>query len=442
MAFGFESGITSFFERRESYFSEMNLDGSFLERVQSLKSQMCTRSDQKPVIVILGGGPAGLLRAIQSIGNGNPTRVIEKRSEDTEGLKNTVALTKTTIGILQYSGIYPYLVENGLIEPLGSNGYVTVRLGDLKEAMTAVLREINPEFAIEYNSRVEAVNSQAEKLQLILNSGETISGIDILVNTEGAHSSTNNLLGIGRIEVLPPIPVIAAIFKDERPDIVDIGTFFIFLGISIAYVAITIYYHVAFFFQFVFFQEFREEITGALILKTPKQDYVGSGFSDKINEQMESLKGTKEYNELARYWINMAICHANLVSVIAAFSGGPRFHTTWNSELDRFDVIKIGADKASQYCKSIHRTALLLAGDASATVDPTTGLGCNTAIQSSVDFLDFIWDWDSGFSQDRLIREYGERMSERVTYIHNASVELRSRYRPDALVPRAMFGCS
>lgn len=467
MAFGFELGITSFFEKRQEFFKNINIDGSFQERIKELKAKAQATAHHKPTIVILGAGPAGLLRAIQSISNGNPTILIERRAENAQGRINTVALTTTTISMLQYYGIYQYLTENRLIYPENGSGNIMVRLADLELAMNQVLKEISPTFAIQYNSKVAVIDSQSEKINLIVEDigtkkTRTIKKIDILVNTEGKNSSTNALLGITRTEVLPSIPVIAAVYEDKRPKICGVNSLLKYVCTSLIYQAQTIYYHVQFLFKFVFSRNFRQQITGSLILKTPKQNYVGCGFSDEINARLESLKESikekniilekvketetgqeikklameleqleKKYQAFASQGIHFSICHANMVAIMQRFRRGPRRYTASHLSLTKFEIIKIGADHANEYCKNINQTSVLLGGDASATVDPTTGLGCNTAVQSSVDFLDFIWDYDTGSHQKNLLQEYSDRIGKRVDYIHEASKYARSLYRPD-----------
>lgn len=393
-------------------------------------------------MVISGAGPAGLIRAIQAISNGNPTRIIEKRSETAKGRTNIVALTEKTIVMLKYLGGYPYLIENNLIYPPNKDGYISVRLTDLEKSLKIILHRLKPELKIEYSSTIKQIVPAQDKISLITESSDqqtTISDVDILMNAEGARSSTNMLLGIGRTEVLPTTPVIAAMCRDDRPDITGLSSLFVYGGKSIAQMAITVYYHTIFFFKYLFSSDFRKQITGALILPTPGQNYVGCGFSDEINNRLHELNknsNNQEYVAFASYWINLAICAANMVSFLTWFEG-TYYHSGRHLPIAEFEIVHIGADCATKNSLEVNKSKVLLAGDASATVDPTTGLGCNTAIQSSMDFLEFLWDFN--VAPQRIIERCEFKSEHRISTIHEESRQMRSQYRPDRLVPTMMM---
>lgn len=462
MAFGFEPGIKSFFERRQPFFQNMNIEGSYRERIGELKTQMKANSPDKPEVVILGGGPAGLMRAIQSLANGNPTTVYEKREAEALGRENTVALTEVTIHMLKYCGIYQYLQENRLIYPPNKGHYISVRLTDLEKAFKTVLKDLTDDPIIHYGSKVIAVDSTKEKLELIIESVDgqksRIGQIDILVNAEGSRSTTNALLNIKRVEVLPEVPVIATLFKDRRPKIRGLGSFFKYVGKSVVYLARTIHYHTQFLFKFLLSKKFRGEFRGALTLKTPGQTYLGSGLSDKVNQKIFNLKeavekkeqvlksattekeikickkelkrAEKKYRSFVKRWINMSLCFSNAISLGAKIIGDKSLYLyrSGHKSLHKFELVKIGADRADAFCKKINKTSVLLAGDACATVDPVTALGGNGAIQSSTAYLDFIWDYDTGKPQDKLLESYHEAQKETVDYVHKSSKQAREMY--------------
>lgn len=439
-------GFYDFFIRRQNLFQDIDLNGTFKERIQQLKERIVARTKNKPLIVISGAGPAGLLRAIQSISNGNPTKVIEKRAPDAPGRINTVVLTEYTIAILKYCGVYSYLIENKLIYLPNKDGSICVRLKDLELAMRKVLNELSSEPIIAYNSKIVAIDTRADKIRLTTEHATgkrtTISDVGILVNAEGARSTTNTLLGIERIEVLPAIPVIAAVYRDDRAPVTNISSFAVYMRKSITYAAITAYYHTIFLFQFLFSAKFRAQITGAIILPTPGQNYVGCAFSDEINARFSALKNSdeeQEYFAFAQHWINLAICAANMLAFFSWFQRGGAYNAGGHLPLEHFEIVHIGADHASWSARNNKDSTILLAGDASATVEPTTGLGCNTAIQSSVDFLDFLWDYDNA-SKGKILQDYQDRTRETIAYIHKESIVTRSLYRPDTLAPMSLFG--
>lgn len=442
MSLEFDRSVDNFFERRAAFFQNENLDSDYKHRIVRLKAKQSESSKEKPLVVISGAGPAGLLRAIQSISHGNPTRVLEKRQKSDQGRENTVALTPRTIAILKYCGTYQYLLENKLIYPANKLGETNVRLKDLENAMKVVLKELNPEFEIEYNSTIVDVSEESGKIQLSTqttdSSGKSttmIPNVSILVNTEGAHSSTNQILGIERIELLSSIPVMAAICKDDRPSITNLDSFFSYVKLGLSQVALTTYYHTIFIFQYLFSSNFRKKITGAIILPTPGQAYIGCGFSDEINNKLRELKqqdDKQEYQSLAKYWINLAICAANMLAFLNFFSRKHHFYSACHKPIKNFDMVEIGADRAVENSRIFGKAVMLLAGDADATVDPTTGLGCNTAIQSSVDFLDFLWDYGK-VSINNALCTYKTRNTERVNLNQAASTLMRTMYRPDTV---------
>ena len=364
--------INAFLARRPAFFQNEGLEGSYLERIARLKERMVAPSAAKPFVVISGAGPAGLMRAIQSISNGNRTIVIEKRTENALGLANTVVLDPEAIRMLKYGGIYQYLIENRLIFPPDRHGFITVRLMDLGNAMKAVVKDLSDELLILYDSKIESVRERFNKIDLVIESnGErsAISAVEIFVNAEGSRSTTNALLQIGRKTVLAKVPVIAAIYKDTRPEIRGIKTFFEYLGKSMYYTAKTISIHVQFIFSIIFFKSFRNEMSGSLILKTPMQTYLGAGFSDEVYEKIQDLqmdiddkrgllgrapsvaerkrcealvaRAEKKYHSYVESRLNFSLCLANMISVLARVFGRGEGYCppmSWHRSIDSFTM--------------------------------------------------------------------------------------------------------
>lgn len=458
------------------------LTASFRERIDELKllkEEMLHQYPHKPSTVILGAGPAGLIRAIGALVNGNPTTVIEKRFAADPGRENTVILKKQTLHILHYFGIYQYLLERRIIFPCYRES-LQVRIKDLEEAMKAVITELGGENVINYGSQVEQIISHRDaKADLLVRSQGgrqvQINAIDLLVVAEGAHGNTNeNLLHNRRILYLSPIPVITAVFKDNRPTISSIPTLFKYIGKTLLNTVTGVYYYSLFAFKTVFGGEHilnkRRNIIGAAILKTPGQNYMGYGLSkeqsDKMIEICNRLKEAKTAFEEARnqnclpetlarlqqqvhvaqkqrddyfhYWTGLAFCFANLFNIM-------RFVLTWGKTplqlaswlpLDRVMPIEIGADRSNVCSGTINRTAYLIAGDTLATVDPTTGRGCTTAINTFIDFHRFLIGMDRNENQQTLLDNYNRSSSQTVSHMHDLALNIRMSHRPDAVEVR------
>ncbi len=451
---------------------------SFSEQMKVLKADQARLVEfaygRKLNVVILGGGISGLIRAIESIMAGHITMLLEKRAEDAAGLLNTVAIKSETYPLLKQYGIYQWLMEQGLVSCLDSvsgESYFSVRLKDLVRAMKAVLQELSPnEQIIRYECVVKEINRDNAKAKIVFQNEnqelESIHQIDVINNSEGAHSTSNALVGIDRVEYLSKIPVVAAIFKDNRARVTGICTLVSYIAKTIAQCAVSVYYYAIFFFRFIFMGERLcnpdRNIVGMVVLKTPGQNYLGYGmngeYSDKlidyqkrIEEKKRDLaanpenerKLTKELANLERdlqsfvkFWANMAFCAANFYKFIAKiFCCQIGYHTQSASRLpfSRAQVFDIGADHARIYAKKLQQTAFLVSGDAMATVDPTTGLGANTAIQTSTYFKSFLREAKCNyFNLNQALTEYQRSSMDKVDEIHQMSLAMRRGYRPDA----------
>ncbi len=456
-----------------SYVSSFsNTSYSFRERMDALKAaraESLRNNPHLPAIAIFGGGPAGLSRAIDALISGNPVTVFEKRQNSGRGRENTVALKDETIPLLKYYGVYQCLLEKGLIFP-EANGWVNVRLKDLEEAMKAVTSELTQDSIVKYDSQLERIipHPNAKADLVIRSEGRLLqlNAVDVVVVAEGAHGSTSELLGNRRITVLPSIPVIAAIFKDDRPAITGASSFFQYVGKTLSNTVTSVYYYSIFLFKCFFQGEHvfnkKRRIAGSLILKTPHQNYLGSGLSKSETKEMmrlsQKLKSAKQELEAAsaadlpllqqkvdeaqtewdayiRYWTAMSFCFANILSIFRAVLGGEKMPLAAWLPFDHASIAEIGADKSSAYSGTVGLTSYLSAGDTVATVDPTTGLGCNTAVQTATDFHDYMRGLNSHQDVASLQRVYNNRCEKIVSKIHTESIQMRRLYRPDAVLP-------
>lgn len=428
---------------------------------------------KKQNCLILGMGPGGLAHALAAITLGHPTEVVEKRVEGGDGRSNTINLNGKTIEILKHTAVYQYLKENRLIFPTAKSNDVDVRLQDLEQALKTVIREIAPETKFHYNSKITRIESEAPKTSVTLESAgfsKRLDNLDVIVNAEGSRSSTNALLKITRREVLKKVPVIAAIFKDTRPKIRDGRTFVRYIAQTFKNKAVSLYYYAILFFKMIFQREHffsqNRQIAGALILKTPSQNYLGCGFSKKKSDELLVLKNgveekrallenakkqgfskdkiknlekdyqkaDKKYRSFMTHWIQLSFCAANVVPILARLRGAKIFYKNAHRlPLSRYQVVEIGADRAEKFYQQMRNTAFLMAGDAAATVDPTTGLGGNTAIQTSAFFAEFLQNISKNSNLERELDEYKRKLDNIIHDNHVRSAIMRRGYRPDTV---------
>lgn len=413
---------------------------TFESTIASLKTdRKLALSKPRPRVVVLGAGPAGLLGAIVAIVNGCTTQIIEKRKEGAKGRENMVALQDKTLCILEKYGIYQSLKEEGLIYPLNREGYVCVQIKDLENAMKRVVKKLDSEVIFHYGTQVTEIVQKNLKADLILRE-KTVEEVDVIVNAEGCKSSTNDLLKIARVRVLPPIPVITTIFKDNRPRITGLKSGFEYMLKTAGNVATTCYHFTHFAFRALFFGERFSNpsrvISGGALLKTPGCNYLGFGFTKEGSDKVHHLINQKKNKELKAFIeksIGLGFSSANAFAAMRRFYGAAgHFHMALWLPYDHFTITEIGADFSEKCSLRLNDSAFLIMGDALATVEPTTGLGCNLAIESSEVFKDFIEKW-SVQKLDVLLKAYDKALKKKVVEAHSASISMRTFHRPDAL---------
>lgn len=344
-----------------------------------------------PQVVIVGAGPAGLINAIVSIKKGNPTLIIEKRSEHAATRKNTILLGTNATSILIEHGIYDYLIKENLIFP-PSDGVLTVRLGDLEKAMKNCIFSLTNQKVIHYDSEVESISDHI----LVRTKEKTLLLYpDILVIADGAHSPTALLLNITRCPILPSLHVATAIFRDNR---------------SIIYNFFCCHYHrIHFWYEKIFHKEklenSRRKIRGALTLQTPGQNYVG--YTLRENKQL------KKWAHLSFFF-----CKEH------AFTHPQRKKIKW-LPLEELNETLINVDKADKACGTIGNTLFFLVGDALATFDPVSAQGCQTALKFSKNFSKILEGWNKGIEKNDLLVFYELKAAIATSINHKYSCSLR-----------------
>jgi 2-polyprenyl-6-methoxyphenol hydroxylase-like FAD-dependent oxidoreductase len=362
-----------------------NKGRSFSESVAFLQSESeSLRGEEGRLhVAILGGGPAGLIRAIDALVQGHQAIIIEARKNKGSGRENAVLLQTKAVEVLQDYGVYQYLIENKLAYPTGKEGLLSARLCDLETAMKAVIDQLAPgNNRIFYDCRVSAIDTSEEKAGIELQSSSgrifKVEAIDLIVNAEGGKSSTNALVGIDRIPVLDKVRAIVALFKQTNSSYVKANEFFYGNdGVILA----------------------------GTFVRTPQQTYLGFGITQKENEKFVALeteierargeapsKKNREVTRLEKQKLNLL----NEIAKKAFLNDSPSSEVVFASllrvpPLQSVSIIEIGADRASRYSLRLtEKTAFIVAGDAAAIVDPSTARGCSTALATTRAFHAFL----------------------------------------------------
>lgn len=434
-------------------FSSDYQSDSYEKQIELAKQYIDQRPDpgEKTVTLVSGAGPSGLFRTIFLILNKYPVHVIEKRSLNTSGRDQTVAIDQSNFSLLKATGVLQYLRKEGLIFPnqkkLNNHQYFAVRLKDLESAMKAVIHDLSPDTAIQYDSRITKISEDG--IYIEKNGGDTqiLKNISIIVNTEGARGTTNKMLKIGRQIVTPKRPLLVALFKDQRAPVDSPSSFYSYLTKTAAYACQSLFDYGQYFGRTLLGCIRRKDapVKASLLLKTPGQNSLGiilsRGAQDeltRLQQQVDKLKSSpdsteNELNLAARalknrmeYWSRMAFCQHNL-EAYAAYCLRLKLNVAMETgawlPFDQAQIVMAGADRSTAAFKRIsEKTTLVNAGDALATVHPASGEGCNSALITAP----FISPLATSFAKRKITKSdallyYQINHNRTVKAIHNAS---------------------
>ncbi len=293
-----------------------------------------------------------------------------------------------------------------------------------------------------YHTTVQEINQNTGECTLKRKSGGDTLVIPLnrmgrIINTEGAKSTTNGLLGIAREERLSKIPALSVIFADDRPAVTDLSSFFAYTGRTWVQWALLIYYYAIFFFKLLFQ---RESLPAALALKTPEQTYVGSVLASQWDEtlkelaQLESLIALTLEEEARRndlrhfktHWAYLSVCMANWSAFVSKYYDGDpqQLEVVPFFPILESHVAFLGSDRANVVHETFGSTDYFVCGDALVTVDPSTGQGATKAIETAETHF-------RGVIQGTLdLSQYKEFTNRVVKGMVNRSISYRNLYRP------------
>lgn len=429
---------------------EDSLSQAFREKVAGLKKrrdkQLLEKKDSKLSIAILGAGPAGLIHAIVLLLNGYKPKVIEKRTKNCKSRMHAIVLKDKALELLQEYGVYAYLEANNLLL-FSQEQKMCVGIADLEKGLKSVIAELEEEQVIHYEMQLSKIIQHPESrvdLQLQSQDGQThlFTGVDLIINCEGSHSKTNELLGNRRIDVLPRIPVVSVIFESEER-----------AGRALRTFVRTVYYYTLFILKFISFAMFlnpKRHIAAVNLFKINTHYFLGYCLSEKESEKLENLLEMEEENRsesegkiaFVKRWAYFCFCYSSFRSLFRwLFYRGrsPAFFYACHP-IKKITTLNIGADHAETYSYRFGRCLLLIVGDALATVDPSTEMGCQTAIESAQYFESFLKRFEEAVSATSpsqaiamIQQEYDAHWKPIVEQLSVLSVTSRQTYREDAI---------
>ena len=426
---------------------------------------------------------AGLIHGIVSLKNGNPTKILEKRSEYSNNRLNGIILRQESIEILKRHAVYERLINNSSV--FHEAMFVTIE--NLENALKIIISELTGEQIILYDSSVSQIISYpGKKADLVIShsdgSSSKLSSIDAIINAEGCHSNTNKILKNFRTELVQPIPIVGAILKKTKASS-RMGSIFLE---PMKNAAIVCYYYARLFSSHLLFS--KRKIAAFCNFNLSGECYIGSYPSYKeseklrkltqainerktaleedaqsdINSLQESLKRAENKKETyLKHWIYLTLCYANMPRLLRILfdlrkSNMPislnpieqksslRLENNRSAysylHIEKMSVFEVGSDRAENCCYKLGNSLVFIVGDALVTSDLSTALGCHTAILSSEFFQKILLQLESSFPIEetekilsRIKCTYEQYCDSLIQKSYYYSFVSRKRYRPETV---------
>ncbi len=451
--------------------SDRPIKNLFIHRLHHLEEkarETYAFGNKKPSVLILGAGPAGLIRALESMLSGNPTLVMEKRSMGKEPRQNSVFMDHSSYEILSRYGVYEYLLKEKLIYPYDPVARTfSVKIGDLEKALHEVITLLVPgQKWLYHDHELEKVEQMQDGTTLVRLRDCKTQVVDmtlspnVVVVAEGAHSKTLAKIGAERKDSVAKLPLIGAIFKkaiSAQPEQAE--PLYKRVIVSWQNCKTKVYYFALFLFLYCFagerFHNPQRKILIAIPVVTPGQTFISYELCreevDKIKEKQVRVAELKRQSmtspELERQLqeaendLAKTLEHWSYLAAVFSFFLGIKLYLQGKKAKDQIPsfmpidprslfLIDSGADKASLAAKTIGTTHFLVCGDTFATTHPITGQGVNIAIRTSKCFASFL----SSLSNKNLpaaLSAYETSMHSEADYGQIQTKMLLSRYHPE-----------
>lgn len=352
-------------------------------------------------VLIVGAGPAGLVRAISAVLQGIKTIVLELRPENAPRRPQIVVIrSQTVIALLERLGVIDFLFKEDRIFPLGRLR-LEVSLGDLELAFRTVLRALAPDdsaLVMHYGVKVVRIDQDGRLARVLASDGgaELSFSPKLLVIADGRHGRTSALLGISRRDQFHSHTGIIAIFRAGEKALSRWDRLFGEIGSKFNYV----------FHRFVSGRG--AGLLAGTILQAPGHHYLGLDLArdeemrlrDAIARARKAHAGaeyndssatpdTDELRRMVLFWCRYGFEAIRMHPRGAAPSTGGR-PISWLPLDPQFAApIEVVSDRADVFCGHIGQTFVMLEGDAQFTIHPGSAYGCTKALLSArlFDFL-------------------------------------------------------
>lgn len=380
-------------------------EARFQRHVENLRAvrnlNLRTRANRLDApVLIVGAGPAGLIRAIAATMQGLKTIVLELRPEHAAKRPQIVVIrSHTVISLLEQLGVIDFLFKENRIFPLGRL-QLEVSLADLELAFLGVLRAVATDasaLSIHYGAAIERIDQVGGFARVVARQPDRRTLLSfapqIVVIADGKHGTTSSLLGISRREQLHSHTGIIAIFRAGSR---SLSRWHRLLG------DITSKLNYAF---HRYLSRRGRRLLAGTILQVPGHHYLGLDLTRdeemrlrgtierarKSNGEPESAsqKGyedsaaTDELRRLVDFWSNYGF------EAIRTHPKGSAPHTggrpiSWLPLEPQFAMpIEVVSDRADAFCGYIGETFVMLEGDAQFTIHPGSAYGCTKAFLSA-----------------------------------------------------------
>jgi hypothetical protein len=370
----------------------------YVERLRALRRlNLRNRQARDHPVLIVGAGPAGLIRAVSAVLRGLPVTVLELRPEQAAKRPQIVVIrSHAVIALLEQIGVIDFLFMENRIFPLGRLK-LEVSLADLELAFVAILRAVaqdEPAFSIHYGTTIERIE-QADglaRVHALRADGTPLSfSPRLIVIADGRHSPTSALLGISRIDRFHSHTGIIAIFRAAE----GLAPHRRWAGELASKLNYAFHRYVS--------RKGRGLLAGT-ILQVPGHHYLGLDLArddelrlrdalarsraaqSSTNEAPNGsadIAATDEVRGLIEFWSNYGFEAIRTKPVGTAPHTGGR-PISWLPLDPQFAMpIEVVSDRADAFCGHIGETFVLIEGDAQFTIHPGSAYGCTKAFLSA-----------------------------------------------------------